>query len=335
MKILLKISGFICLSIFIMLFISTKYVEAIVSPTSEFYVNDYADILSEESVAYIIEKSEQLNEIDGTQIVVVTIPSLEGAVLEEYSLELARSFGIGDEDKNNGLLLLLTLEERMFRVEVGYGLEEILPDGKTGRFQDDYIIPYLKDNKWDEGIINGYNAFYDEIVTLNNLDVEYDKPLDQSVSTIPDEMSSREIVGLIISLVSSILFGALIGYQASIPDKLFYAKSSWYKNNKGVQKLVEKYKTDSNYPKVKINKKKIIIFIIAFVICSFISVLFAGALTVVVSVIFFVIGYFSQAADDGTRSDSDYGSSSGSSFGGGGSSGGGGSFGGGGSSRGF
>mgnify|MGYP003300435229 CR=1 FL=1 len=57
--------------------------------------------------------------------------------------KLFNSFGIGDEDKNNGLLLLLALEEREFRVEVGDGLSGILPDGKTGRFQDDYIIPYL------------------------------------------------------------------------------------------------------------------------------------------------------------------------------------------------
>ena len=65
----------------------------------------------------------------------------------------------------------MALEERQFRVEVGYGLEGILPDGKTGRFQDEYIIPYLKNNNWDEGIKNGYDAFYKEIVTLNNLNV--------------------------------------------------------------------------------------------------------------------------------------------------------------------
>ena len=88
------------------------------------------------------------------------------------------SFGIGDEDKNNGLLLLLALEEREFRVEVGDGLSGILPDGKTGRFQDEYIIPYLKENKWDEGIRNGYDAFYSEIVELNNLNVDYTKPVE-------------------------------------------------------------------------------------------------------------------------------------------------------------
>ena len=132
---------------------------AIVKPTYEFYVNDYANILSEETENYIININKELESKTKAQIVVVTIPSLEGDSLEEYSTKLFRSFGIGDKTKNNGLLLLLALEEREFRVEVGYGLEGILPDGKTGRIQDEYMIPYLKENKWDDGIKNGFNAF--------------------------------------------------------------------------------------------------------------------------------------------------------------------------------
>lgn len=151
-------------------------VKAIVSPTNEFYVNDYANILSSETEEYILNRSIALNNIDGTQIVVVTVPNLEGMSLEDYSLTLARNFKIGSSKKDNGLLLLLALEEREFRVEVGAGLEGILPDGKTGRFQDEYIIPYLRDNNWNEGIINGYDAFYKEIVTLNNLNIDYSEP---------------------------------------------------------------------------------------------------------------------------------------------------------------
>ncbi len=141
------------------LLLSILNVNAIVSPTKEFYVNDYANILSSETEKYIIDKSSQLANVDGTQIVVVTVNNLDGDTIENYANTLFRNFGIGDKTKNNGLLLLLALEERQFRVEVGYGLEGILPDGKTGRFQDTYIIPYLKNNKWDEGIKNGYDAF--------------------------------------------------------------------------------------------------------------------------------------------------------------------------------
>lgn len=166
----LKRINYLILLLLSIFFISK--VNALVNPTEKFYINDYANILSPETEEYIYEKSVKLNEIDGTQIVVVTVKNLEGRSIEDYSLELARKFGIGSKEKNNGLLLLLALEEREFRVEVGTGLEGILPDGKTGRFQDQYIIPYLKENNFDEGIKNGYNAFYNEIVEMNKLDLE-------------------------------------------------------------------------------------------------------------------------------------------------------------------
>ena len=169
---------YICYLILFLFFLFPSKCDAIVSPTKEFYINDYANILSSETEEYILKRSLALNEVDGTQIVVVTVPNLEGMSLESYSYNLFNSFGIGDKDKNNGLLLLLALEEREFRVEVGDGLGGILPDGKTGRFQDNYIIPYLKEDKWDEGIRNGYDAFYSEIVELNNLEVDYTKPIE-------------------------------------------------------------------------------------------------------------------------------------------------------------
>ena len=141
----------ICFTIFF-----ASNAKAVVKPTSNFYVNDYAGLLNEETKNYIMNANISLNSKTGAQIVVVTVTSLEGQSLEEYATEVFREFGIGDKDKNNGLLLLLALEEREFRVEVGYGLEGILPDAKTGRIQDEYIIPYLKNDNWNDGIKNGF-----------------------------------------------------------------------------------------------------------------------------------------------------------------------------------
>ena len=136
---------------------------AVVTPNAEFYVKDDANVLSEETEDYIMQTNIDLEQKTGAQIVVVTIPSLEGESIEEYANELFRAWGIGSKEKNNGLLLLCSTGDRLFRVEVGYGLEGILPDGKTGRMQDEYIIPYLKENNYDEGIRNGYSAFLQEI----------------------------------------------------------------------------------------------------------------------------------------------------------------------------
>lgn len=151
--------------------ISTVYSEAVVSPTNNFYINDYANLISDDTEQYIIKMNRELEAKTGAQIVVVTVPSLEGQSLEEYANTLFRQFGIGDKQKNNGLLLLLALDERKFRVEVGYGLEGALPDAKTGRMQDEYIIPYLKDDKWDEGIRNGFNAFLEEVAKEYNVEI--------------------------------------------------------------------------------------------------------------------------------------------------------------------
>ena len=106
-----------------------------------------------------IVSSKKRNDIDvrkadvykrqGAQIVVVTVQSLGGQSIEEYATELFRKFGIGDKEKNNGVLLLCSTGDRLFRIEVGYGLEGRLTDGKTGRIQDEYIIPYLKENDYD------------------------------------------------------------------------------------------------------------------------------------------------------------------------------------------
>ncbi len=148
-----------------------------IEPTQEFYINDYANILSEETEEYIQTNSVSLANATTAQIVVVTVPSLNGVSLEEYSTNLFRQFGIGDKEKNNGLLILIALEERKSRIEVGYGLEGVLPDGKTGRIQDEYMIPYFKDNNFDEGILNGYKALFKEVANEYNYDASNVNPI--------------------------------------------------------------------------------------------------------------------------------------------------------------
>ncbi len=185
-------------------------VKAIVPPMSDFYVNDYANVLSSETEEYIIDQSKKLAAVDGTQIVVVTVPDLDGEEIEDYAHELFKSYGIGDSQKNNGLLLLLALEERLMRIEVGDGLEGILPDGKTGRFQDEYMIPYFSEDDFDKGMKNGYDAFYSEIVKLNNLDIDYSEP------TMPSSDISYSFAEKFAFFVFIGVFGFIIGVNMGI-----------------------------------------------------------------------------------------------------------------------
>lgn len=201
---------------------------AVVAPTNDFYFYDGAQVLSEETEQYILKHSRELDVKTGAQIVVVTIPSLDGAVLEEYATDLFRQWGIGDAEKNNGLLLLCAVEDRQFRVEVGYGLEGDLPDGKTGRMQDAYIIPLLKEDKFDEGIKNGYTAFLQEVSAVYDVTITGDVAV--SYEDEGDEMP------LILCVIVS--FGvSVLGNQFLLQKKKKYSKVAFW-SLEGVQLLV-------------------------------------------------------------------------------------------------
>lgn len=168
----------------IILFGSKVYAFNVVKPTENFYVNDYANLLSEDTEKYIMEHSINLNNKTKSQIVVVTVNDLDGASIEDYSITLARNFKIGDKEKNNGLLIIVSKEDRKMRIEVGYGLEEVITDGKAGRIRDNYMIPFLKNDDYDQGILNGYKAAYKEIAEYYNLDEIIDEPIEEEINVV-------------------------------------------------------------------------------------------------------------------------------------------------------
>jgi uncharacterized protein len=143
-------------------------------PTANIYVQDYAGVLSGETKSRIQSISNQLAAKTKAQVAVVTVKSIEGAALEEYALTILRQWGIGDAQLNNGVLLLVVTGDRLSRIEVGYGLEGRLPDAKTGRIQDEYMIPYFRNGDYDKGIMNGYLALAGEVAKEYNLALQAD-----------------------------------------------------------------------------------------------------------------------------------------------------------------
>ena len=197
---------FCVMLIFISLFTCTS--KAYVKQTADFYVNDSANLLSDETEKYIININKQLYSKTGAQIVVVTVDSLEGKAIEDYATELFRGYGIGDKEKNNGVLLLLALNERQFRIEVGYGLEGCLTDGKTGRIQDQYIIPYLKNNDWDNGVKNGFNAVLDEVKKEYNVEIDSEAAI--LIENSESHYTNEETVGIILIPVIAFALGNVL-----------------------------------------------------------------------------------------------------------------------------
>jgi len=136
------------------------------APQGDIYVQDFSGVLSAEQKSELIQLGRQLEDATTAQVAVLTVPTTEGKPIEQYANEAFRQYGIGSKKENNGVLLILTTEggkgERDIRVEVGYGLEGALPDGKVGRILDEYAIPYLKNEAPDEAIMNTYKALYNE-----------------------------------------------------------------------------------------------------------------------------------------------------------------------------
>ena len=124
---------------------------AIAEPISQLhpadYVNDFAHVLNQETIAQLDDMCRQIDQKAHAQIAVVTINSLDGSDIESYASELYKKWGIGAKSTNRGVLILLAVQDHRYRIEVGYGLEPILPDGKVGGFGRE-AVPLLKQNDY-------------------------------------------------------------------------------------------------------------------------------------------------------------------------------------------
>lgn len=120
------------------------------------YVQDYAQVLSAEDKRKLLSIGQELDNKTTAQLAVVTVKTLDGQPIEDYALSILREWGIGSKEKNNGALIVVAVQDRRSRIEVGYGLEGLLTDGLTGRIQDQAMIPYFRKGNYAAGIVNGY-----------------------------------------------------------------------------------------------------------------------------------------------------------------------------------
>ncbi len=121
-------------------------------------VNDTARILSASSVQMLEKTLQALEQNESTQIVVLTIPSLEGDSLEQYTLKVVETWKIGQKGTDNGALLFISAKDRKIRIETGYGLEGKLTDLVAGRIISESMVPAFRQGNYDQGIIDGVGA---------------------------------------------------------------------------------------------------------------------------------------------------------------------------------
>ncbi len=127
-------------------------------PKLQGYVNDYADMISPETKNSLEAELQKFEVTDSTQIVVLTVPSLEGEDIEGFSIRVADAWKIGQKLKDNGVVLLVAKEEKKIRIEVGRGLEGRLTDLMAGRIIDLVVKPRFKRGDFNGGFVAGIHA---------------------------------------------------------------------------------------------------------------------------------------------------------------------------------
>lgn len=134
------------------------------SPVGDIYVQDYANVLDSQDTQSLIQLGRKLEDTTSAQLAVLTIPSLDGNDIKEYANTAFRKYGLGNKEKNNGVLLLYAQEDREIRIEVGYGLEGVVTDIRSGNILDQNALPYLKKGETSLALTNTYKSLYNVIL---------------------------------------------------------------------------------------------------------------------------------------------------------------------------
>ncbi|MBN2864360.1 MAG: TPM domain-containing protein [Bacteroidales bacterium] len=197
----------ICISVLLsVLSASFSYIHGTNIPYLTGRVNDNAQILSENTRKSLGEILKEHEIRTTNQIVVLTVNSLEGENIEDYANNVFNEWKLGQKDKDNGILIVVVPDERRMRIEVGYGLEGVLPDLLAGRIISNIMTPRFREADFDGGITDGVQAV---ISVLEGNDQEVAASMDES-DNYSESSNFADFEGSDLSIGQRILFGAFI-----------------------------------------------------------------------------------------------------------------------------
>ena len=199
------------ISIFVLLIVTLANVHmahAMEIPYLSGRVNDYAGILSERARESLSDKLRDHEDLTGNQVVVLTLTSLEGESIEDFSNQVFNEWGLGQQGQDNGILIVVVPDEKRMRIEVGYGLEAFMPDVIAGRIIREIMAPRFRDGDFDAGISEGALAVIDilEGQELPESAEDYETS-DSSLSEFSDFDSGLSIIPRI--LLGAFIFGII------------------------------------------------------------------------------------------------------------------------------
>lgn len=191
-------------------FILSVNVFALSVPTLTSPVMDNAGIISASKENQLVQYLNNISNETGSQIAVLTIPSLQGESIESYSMKVAEKWQLGSKEKDDGVLLLVAVQERSLRIEVGYGLEESLTDIRCGLIIRTIITPYFKKGDYESGIMQGVEAIAkvalgtDDEITSTKVQNKYEEEIEGATAGLG-------IAGFIVMFIIFSIFRILSG----------------------------------------------------------------------------------------------------------------------------
>lgn len=203
---------------------SLSTVFALEVPALKNRVNDYANMMSPGARAKIEGDLKAFEQSDSTQIVILTIPSLEGEDIAGYSIKVAEAWKIGQKGKDNGAIFIVAKNERKMRIEVGRGLEGKLTDLASGQIIDRIVKPRFAKGDFDSGFLAATQALID--VARGEFKAEEKRPVKKKSqgSSLPVILIFGAIALIALGRVSRVLGGAagavgfpLIGFLLGFP----------------------------------------------------------------------------------------------------------------------
>ncbi len=184
-------------------------------PTEGAYANDFAEVLSQDVIDSINAQGAALDSATTAQAVVITVDSLDGETAADYALNIGREWGVGDKEKNNGIVVLLAEEDREIYVSVGYGLEGALPDSKTGRIIDTYT-EYLSSGNYSAGLLGIYNTVVNEVYIEYGITPPEQEGVLPNVAIKSESEAGKIVISWIVLIVIVVLYVLIFGRRGGM-----------------------------------------------------------------------------------------------------------------------
>jgi uncharacterized protein len=165
-------------------------------PKPEGYVSDFANVIDAASKSQLEAYATSVQQATGAQMALVTIPSLQGEPIEDVANTIFRAWGVGENGKNDGIMLLLSIGDHRSRLEVGYGLEPILPDGLSGDILRE-MRPALRQNDVGDAMMAAAQSIGDAIAQARNVQLQAHLPQRRTQPDVSDHVNWPMILGVV------------------------------------------------------------------------------------------------------------------------------------------